>query len=394
MVLLEDQHGPEANGADSASTNVDTDALGLAEELVTLGGIPGNEGSLALTTEVLQMLGVLLSKALETRVQVFTGLGGVLDEVQALDLLNDTTEDEGTSGVTHPGVELTVRLVGTQGGVTVVVTGGLGLLREGHHVGRGLEVPVVVGPELACSSNTGLHLIDDEENVVTLGDLAQAAEEGRRGVVVSTLGLDGLDNDGGDRVVPFLDQTLGLLEAALFLLGVLLSMLFKWVLEGGERRLGPVEGRDVELVDGLTAGGGQTAKETAVESRLEGHDRQLWGAWRLVVHGSLQFLLSELLLGTSTLQLTVVHESGFVGSLVGVRSGHGGEDLVQALGGDLEDTSVQDVSPVSRGEVAQGWSVDQRGSHLGRLSDFGEMGVVVANRDRSNLSVASDGHQP
>lgn len=275
VVLLEDQHGAQADSLGTAATDVHTDGLGLDQELVTLGGVPGNEGTLVLATQVLEVLGVLLSQALDAGVQVVTGDAGVLDKVKTLDLLDDTAEDQGTGWVTHPGVELTVRLVGAESRVAEVVTSGLGLLGEGDHVRRGGQVPVVVGPELAGSTDTGLHLVDDEEHLVALGDVTQALEEGGRGVVVTTLGLDGLDHDGGHGVVELLDETLDLLEAALLLGGVLLDVLLQRVLQLGEGSLGPVKGGDVQLVDGLGAGGGQGTEETAVEGRLEGQDGEL-----------------------------------------------------------------------------------------------------------------------
>jgi hypothetical protein len=177
MVLLEDQHGPQTHSALTATTNVDTNALALDKELVTLRSIPGNKCTLALTTQVLQVLRVLLSQTLEASKEVGASGSCVLDERQALDFLDDAAEDEGTGWVTHPGVELAVGLVGTQGGVTVIVTGGLSLLREGDHVRRGLEVPVVVGPELSSGTDTSLDLVDDEEDVVALGDLTETLEE-------------------------------------------------------------------------------------------------------------------------------------------------------------------------------------------------------------------------
>ena len=85
----------------------------------------------------------------------------------------------------------------------------------------------------------------------------------------------------------------------------------------------------------------------------------------------------------------MVHEGGLVGSLIGIRARHGGEHLVQSLGGNLEDTGVQDVGPVMGREVTQGGSVDQRSGHLGRSSNLLEMRVVVANRNGGDLSVTA-----
>jgi hypothetical protein len=207
-------------------------------------------------------------------------------------------------------------------------------------------------------------------------------------VVVATLGLDGLNDNSGNGVVPFLDETLSLLQATLLLLGVLFGEFLKRILQRGERSLRPVKGRDIKLVDGLAASGRQTAEETTVETSLERHDRQLGRTGGLVDHAGLDFLLGELLLGATTLLLTVVHESGLVSSLVGIGTGHGSEHLVQALRSDLEDTSLEDVGPIGGGKVSESWSVDQRGGHLRGFGHLEKVGVVVSDRDRGDLGVA------
>ena len=79
MVLLEDEHGAQADSGGATATDVDTEGLGLRNELVTLGGVPGDECALVLTTQVLEVLGVLLGETLEAAVQVVTGDAGVLD---------------------------------------------------------------------------------------------------------------------------------------------------------------------------------------------------------------------------------------------------------------------------------------------------------------------------
>lgn len=389
VMVLEDKHRPQSNSTLSASTYVDTNILSLSQDLIPLRRVPSNEGTLTLTTQVLEMLGVLLRKTLKTGVQISTSSSGVFNQTQTLDLLDDTAEDQSAGRVTHPGVKLAVGLVGAQGGVAIIVTGRLGLLGEGDHVRRGVEVPVVVGPELSGCTDTGLDFVDNEEDVGALGDVAQALEEGGRGVIVTTLGLDGLDHDGGNGVVVLLDKTLNLLQAALLLLSVLLSMLLKRVLQRREGSLGPVEGGDIQLVNSLATSSRQTAKETAVESGLEGQDGQLRGSRLLVHHGGLQFLLAEVGLGSSTLQLATVHEGRLVGNFVGVGTGHGSVHLVQALGGNLEDAGLEDVGPFSGGEVTQSWSVDQGGNHLGRCGHLLEMGVVISDGDRGNLGVTA-----
>lgn len=171
MVLLERQHGAQTHGARTAAANVDAKLLCLCEELVALGVVKGDEGALALAAQVLEVLGVFLLQALELGVEVVADLCRVVDEVEALNLADDGAEEQGADGVAHPGVELAVGLVGPQGRVAVVEAGGLGLLGEGDNVRGVLQVPVVVGPELAGGADARLDLIDDEQHVVLLGQL-------------------------------------------------------------------------------------------------------------------------------------------------------------------------------------------------------------------------------
>lgn len=387
MVLLECQHGAEADGASTAATNVDTMLLGLNEKLVTLGAVEGDEGTLALATEVLEVLGVLGSETLNLAVEVVTDAGGVVDEVEALDLLDDGAEDEAASRVTDPGVELTVRLVGAQS-IGVVVTGSLGLLGEGDHVRSVLEVPVFVGPELAGGADAGLNLVDDEESVVLAGDGAELLEELGAGVVVTTFGLDRLNHDGGNRQVPRLQELLNLVDGGLLSSGVLSSVLVKRVLELREGGLGPVEGGEIELVDGLGAGGRERAKQATVEGALERENGELRRARRLVVHGRLDLLGGEVDVGATTVLLAAPHEGGLVGKLVGVGAREGSEDVVDALGGNLEQAGADNLGPVAGGEVSGGGTVDEGVDHLGSGGGLGQGVVVVAYRDGGNLSIA------
>ena len=361
--------------------------LGVLENLITARCIPCNKCTLTLSAQVLNVLGVAFSQTLQTAVQVLASSSSVVDQVQTLNLLNDSTEQDSTCWVAHPSVELAVGLVRLQGVVSVVVSRGLRLLREGHHIGGSGKVPVVVGPELAGCADTGLDLVDDKEHVVAFCDVAEALEESRGSVVVTTLGLNGLDDDGGDGLGELLDQALRLLEAALLLGGVLRRKLVERVLEGREGGLGPVEGGDVELVDGLGAGGGQTAEEAAVEALLEGHDGHVGGTRGLVDHGRIDVGLGELGIVASTLLLALPHEGGLVCELVGVGAGLGSEDLVETLGGDGQNASLEDVGPVVLGEVAERRAVDDGRGHFGGSGCELQAGVVVAHGDRGNLGV-------
>jgi hypothetical protein len=102
VLLLEDEHGPEADGLGTRATDVDADALRVLQDLVTSGRVPGDESTLALATEVLNLLRELGGKALEASVEVSASLGGVLDEVLALNLVENGAEENGASRVTEP----------------------------------------------------------------------------------------------------------------------------------------------------------------------------------------------------------------------------------------------------------------------------------------------------
>ena len=102
MLLLEDEHGSEADSLGTRATDVDADALRVLQDLVTSGRVPRDEGTLALATEVLNLLGEFGGKALETSVEVSTSLGGVLDQVLVLDLVENRAEEDGASRVAEP----------------------------------------------------------------------------------------------------------------------------------------------------------------------------------------------------------------------------------------------------------------------------------------------------
>ena len=313
---------------------------------------------------------------------------GIGDEIEPADLLDDGAEEEGAGGVAHPGVELAVRLIGAEGGVAEVVACGLGFFGEGDHVGRVGQVPVVVRPEGAGGADAGLDFVDDEEDVVFLGQSAEGAEEGGGGVVVAAFGLDGFDDDGGGGLGPGFDEVFGFFEAALFFGGVVGGVLVQRVFEEGEGRLGPVEGGDVEFVDGLAAGGGEAAEEAAVEGVLEGEDGQVGRAGCLVAHGAREFLGREVDVGSASLVAPLPHECGFVCGFVRVGAGHGGEDLVEPFRGDGQDAGFEDGCPVVLREVSEGWPVYQGGGHFGRGGGKEEGRVRVSDGNGGDLGVA------
>lgn len=140
-------------------------------------------------------------------------------------------------------------------------------------------------------------------------------------------------------------------------------------------------------MDWLGASGGQRAEQTAVETSLEGHDGHVGCARSLIVHRRGDLLSGEFNIWTTTLLTTLPHKRSLVCELVGVRSSLSSEDLVEALGSDLQDSSLEDLRPVVLREVAQSRSVDNGRSHLGCGSSSEKSWVAVSDRDRSNLSV-------
>lgn len=384
--LIEDEHGSETDGLLAASTDVDTDLAHSLDETSGVLGVEGNESTLALATEVGNVLGVLGREDGQLSKELVTNASSLLNEVLVKDLLDDGSGHDDTGWVTDPGVELTVSLVGDELLVTEEVTGSLSLLGEGDNVrGRG-QVPVVVTPERTGGTEASLDLIGNQDNVVLLGDVSERLEESRGGVVVTTLGLDGLNNETSDRALPRGDEDLDLAEASLLLSLVLLNVLLKRVLQGREGSLGPVEGGDIELVDSLGSGGGERTEATSVEGVAEAHDGELGRAGAGVVEA--RGLVDLGPLGTlTTLSAAVEHEGGLVGELVGLGAGLSSEDLVETLGGNSHETGVEEVNPLLAGEVTDGRSVDEGRDHLGGLGSLDEGGVVVANGDGGNLSV-------
>lgn len=367
MMPLKHQHRPQPHSPLAASPHNHPHPLRLLQKRIPLRTIERQKRALALPAQVQDLLRIPLRQALEAVVQVLARVLRIVDEIQTFDLIDDPAEEDRARGIPHPGVELAVRFRGNQVRVPEVVARGLGFFAKGDHVRRGLEAPVLVGPEFPGGADSSLDLVDDEEHVVAFCDFAEAAEEGGGGVVVATFGLDGLDDDGGNGIMEGLHDVFGFFETAGFLCGVLGGELIEGVFEEGEGRLGPVEGGDIEFVDGFAASGGEGAEETAVESGAEGHDGHLRGAGLLVVHGGGDFFGGGLgVAAAAALLEALVHKGGFVGELVGLGAGGGGEDFVEVFRCDFEHALLEDLGVVVLGEVAEGGTVDDGAGHLGR----------------------------
>lgn len=389
MLLLKGQSGSQSDALGTAATNVKTILSAGLQEVVSNSRrlhVPSNESTLVLASKVGNVGGELGGKLLELTIEVITDASSAGDKVMLQDLLEDGSSNNGLRGITTPGVELTVGQVGENLRVAVEVTGSLGLLGEGNHVRGSGQVPVLVGPELASSTDTSLDFINNEEGLVLVGDLLQLVEEIGGSVVVTTLRLNRLDDHSSDGRGPGLKQALNLGKAASLLLSVLLLELLKRVLESGERSLGPVKSRDIQLVDGLRASSGKRTKETAVESRLKGQNREIRRTRLGIGHGGGKLLLRE---GgvVATLLATLVHESSLVSLLVSTGAREIKPDLVQSLGGTSKKALRESVSIVVGREVSESGSVDNGVNVLIRFDGLDQSGVVVSQSNRSNLGV-------
>ena len=68
--------------------------------------------------------------------------------------------------------------------------------RLGQRDDVGLHVPVLVGEPAAGAAHAGLHLVEDQHQLVAVGQLAQPFEVAGRRQVDAALALDRLDQDG------------------------------------------------------------------------------------------------------------------------------------------------------------------------------------------------------
>ncbi len=364
MMSLKNQHWPQPHRPLPAPPDIDTKPLRPLHEIVAARTIPRYERALPLPPQILNLVWIPFRQALEAVVEIVACVRGVPHEIQAFDLLDDGAEEDGARGVAHPGVELAVRFVGPQLRVAEVVARGLGFFREGDHVRRVVQVPVVMGPKFARGADAGLHFVDDEEDVVFFGDVAEAFEEGGGGVVVPALGLDGFDDDGRDGVVEVGDQIFRFGEAAGFFRFILGAVFVEGVFEVGKGGLGPVEGGNIEFVDGLATGSGEGGEEAAVEGGTEGEDAHVWRTWGLIVHGGGDLVGGEVNRRATALLASFPHEGCLVGGFVRIGAGHGCENLVETFRSDSQDAGLENIGPVMLGEVAKGGAIDHGAGHL------------------------------
>ena len=135
--------------------------------------------------------------------QLLAALGGVADEVLALDLGEHRARDGGAEGVAaergavRAGVEQLAR--GAEGDQRADREAAADALRDRDRVGR--DAGVLEGEPLPRAPGAGLDLVDDEQRAVALGELARGLQVALGQVDDAGLALDGLDEQRGDAVV-------------------------------------------------------------------------------------------------------------------------------------------------------------------------------------------------
>lgn len=101
----------------------------------------------------------------------------LLNKILVKDLFDDSFAHRDTGWVTDPGVELSIRLIRDQHAIAKEVPCCLRFLGESNHIGRRIEVPVSVSPEFARGAESSLDLVHDHDNIMLLGNVAEALEE-------------------------------------------------------------------------------------------------------------------------------------------------------------------------------------------------------------------------
>lgn len=240
----------EGTAAEEVDARVEEPLLQVVSDFRALH-IEADEGTV--TTQVLYVATLLLDTG-QFDLEKSAGVHHIAEEVLPLDVFpGDTEVDE----LDH----IDILFEGIVEGVEAVINGGVettdaSLATKGHHIGRGLQVPVLVAPHFSSGTDTGLGLINYEGDLIVQSDLSQSLVEVGSGHVVFE-GRDRLDNDSSDILLlgsSSLDDLTDFIEAAVLLSTVLLLVLNEGILHVGEGSSGPVEsGNALEVHAIITA---------------------------------------------------------------------------------------------------------------------------------------------
>lgn len=118
---------------------------------------------------------------------------------------------------------------------------------------------MLVGPELACGTDSSLDLINDHVNAELLCKCAKSLCKFWGKLVVSTFALDRLEDDGDDLAallcLPLLDFSSHIDQREAVLLAVVIFVLSQRVLVVGALSGWPVKSWNVDLVSGFCSCG-------------------------------------------------------------------------------------------------------------------------------------------
>lgn len=113
-------------------------------------------------------------------------------------------------------------------------------------------------------------------------------------------------------------------------------MIFQRVFETGERGLRPIEGGNIQLVNGFAAGGGKSPKKTSMKDIFEGKNRELGEPGGLFIIA--EEISSEV---KSTLLESAIHERSFIRGFIGIGTGSGNKYLVQSCRCNFEQSGLK-----------------------------------------------------
>lgn len=271
MVFLKYQSWAESNGNFPTATGLNAVQLECADNLIShlgVGAVDCQEGST--TAGGVQDMREFLLQAQQTVLQNLAGHVDIGQELLLLDDLHDFLEQEDLARIAHPGVEDPVRLIRNEVVVVEVATQ-LQLLAEGHHIGRTLQLEVLVGPEFSSATSTGLDLIDQKGDAILLANSLEAPKELGRCLVVASFALNRFNDDSGNRILAgvLLNEILHFAKALFVLLLVVRHVFVQGISILGKRGNGPVERWNVQLMDVLRMCGGQGSQCSPMEGSLE-----------------------------------------------------------------------------------------------------------------------------
>lgn len=131
-----------------------------------------------------------------------------------------------------------------------------GLAAKGHDISGRSQVPVLMAPHLASAAYACLGFIDNEDDLVVLGNLSQTLVEVGSGHVISECG-DWLNDDSCHvlaSVSPLLHDISDLLKAAVLLGSVFDLELSHGIANLGEGGSGPLISRHILEIHSLVTG--------------------------------------------------------------------------------------------------------------------------------------------